>query len=76
MRQARNTTSTGTGSAVRMIGKSNQRARNSGIRNGMMALTSPMKPSVSRANTRASRRACSCSSPSVFHTSQHAPSSP
>ena len=42
----------------------------------MMALTSPMNARVSKANTRASLRACSCNPPSVFHTSQQAPSSP
>ena len=66
----------GTGHSHRGCSPPNQRLRICGWMNGVYTLTMATKAATPIASCRALRRAHACTSPSVFSTSQHAPSRP
>ena len=67
---------TGTGESKAMCGQLNQRRAIAALASGVQTLTARMANSAASKHACPARRARSCTSPSVFSTSQPAPSSP
>ena len=65
----------GIGTVTSRPGQTNQRCQYLPSRKGVARLTSPSASRNAGVSQRAKRRASACAGPSVFHTSQPAPSS-